>query len=131
LLFLWSLLFEKARDLCGQLKWDRAYFSAVQRARLSFHAREEIPRKSRPSLCLRGSRCGGQVWIRTTEGVSQRIYSPPRLATSLPAQKEVFLQPPTYTLASDSANFSRPKSGQPAFPRGSTLIDLMTMRSWG
>lgn len=27
---------------------------------------------------------GGQEWIRTTEGVSQRIYSPPRLATSVP-----------------------------------------------
>jgi hypothetical protein len=27
---------------------------------------------------------GGQDWIRTSEGVSQRIYSPPRLATSVP-----------------------------------------------
>ena len=26
---------------------------------------------------------GGQNWIRTSEGVSQRIYSPPRLATSV------------------------------------------------
>ncbi len=26
---------------------------------------------------------GGQSWIRTSEGVSQRIYSPPRLATSV------------------------------------------------
>ena len=25
----------------------------------------------------------GQNWIRTSEGVSQRIYSPPRLATSV------------------------------------------------
>jgi hypothetical protein len=28
---------------------------------------------------------GGQNWIRTSEGVSQRIYSPPRLATSVSA----------------------------------------------
>ena len=28
----------------------------------------------------------GQEWIRTTEGVSQRIYSPPRLATSVPTR---------------------------------------------
>lgn len=29
----------------------------------------------------------GQEWIRTTEGVSQRIYSPPRLATSVLTQR--------------------------------------------
>ena len=29
---------------------------------------------------------GGQDWIRTSEGVSQRIYSPPRLATSVPTR---------------------------------------------
>ncbi len=28
----------------------------------------------------------GQEWIRTIEGVSQRIYSPPRLATSVPTR---------------------------------------------
>lgn len=28
----------------------------------------------------------GQDWIRTSEGVSQRIYSPPRLATSVPTR---------------------------------------------
>ena len=28
----------------------------------------------------------GQGWIRTSEGVSQRIYSPPRLATSVPTR---------------------------------------------
>ncbi len=28
----------------------------------------------------------GQEWIRTTEGVSQQIYSLPRLATSVPTQ---------------------------------------------
>src|SRR5204862_6977143 len=28
----------------------------------------------------------GQSWIRTNEGVSQRIYSPPRLATSVSAR---------------------------------------------
>ncbi len=32
------------------------------------------------------SRSSGQEWIRTTEGVSQRIYSPPRLATSVPTR---------------------------------------------
>ena len=32
------------------------------------------------STLLRGS---GQSWIRTSEGVSQRIYSPPRLTTSV------------------------------------------------
>ena len=31
----------------------------------------------------------GQEWIRTTEGVSQRIYSPPRLATSVPTRRLV------------------------------------------
>jgi hypothetical protein len=31
-------------------------------------------------------RGNGQEWIRTTEGVSQRIYSPPRLATSVPTR---------------------------------------------
>src|SRR6476659_7384397 len=30
-----------------------------------------------------GHRGSGQNWIRTSEGVSQRIYSPPRLATSV------------------------------------------------
>gem|GEM_PF-6224178 len=30
---------------------------------------------------------GGQGWIRTSEGVSQWIYSPPRLATPEPTQK--------------------------------------------
>ena len=34
---------------------------------------------------LRGK--NGQEWIRTTEGVSQRIYSPPRLATSVPTRR--------------------------------------------
>src|SRR3954453_8949432 len=29
----------------------------------------------------------GQGWIRTSEGVSQRIYSPPRLATSVPTRR--------------------------------------------
>jgi hypothetical protein len=29
----------------------------------------------------------GQEWIRTTEGVSQQIYSLPRLATSVPTRK--------------------------------------------
>jgi hypothetical protein len=28
----------------------------------------------------------GQEWIRTTEGVSQQIYSLPRLATSVPTR---------------------------------------------
>ena len=37
-------------------------------------SRDTLPR------FLRGS---GQRWIRTIEGVSQRIYSPPRLATSV------------------------------------------------
>ena len=31
---------------------------------------------------------GGQDWIRTSEGVSQRIYSPPRLATSVPTREK-------------------------------------------
>ena len=30
---------------------------------------------------------GGQEWIRTIEGVSQQIYSLPRLATSVPTRK--------------------------------------------
>ena len=34
-----------------------------------------------PSLCKRD---GGEGWIRTTEGISQQIYSLPRLATSVP-----------------------------------------------
>ena len=32
---------------------------------------------------IRGNGGSGQNWIRTSEGVSQRIYSPPRLATSV------------------------------------------------
>ncbi len=32
---------------------------------------------------------GGQRWIRTTEGVSQQIYSLPHLATLVFAQKRV------------------------------------------
>ena len=36
-------------------------------------------------LRQRGS---GQDWIRTSEGVSQRIYSPPRLATSVPTREK-------------------------------------------
>src|SRR5580704_10958749 len=39
----------------------------------------------------------GQEWIRTTEGVSQRIYSPPRLATSVPTR---FAREAFYTCAS-------------------------------
>ena len=31
--------------------------------------------------------CGGQGWIRTTEGVSQQIYSLPHLATLVLAQQ--------------------------------------------
>ena len=31
-------------------------------------------------------KANGQEWIRTTEGISQRIYSPPRLATSVPTR---------------------------------------------
>ena len=30
----------------------------------------------------------GQEWIRTTEGISQQIYSLPRLATSVPTQSD-------------------------------------------
>ena len=30
----------------------------------------------------------GQGWIRTSEGVSQQIYSLPRLATSVPTRNE-------------------------------------------
>ena|GEM_PF-4227712 len=30
----------------------------------------------------------GQEWIRTTEGISQQIYSLPRLATSVPTRNE-------------------------------------------
>ena len=30
---------------------------------------------------------GGQGWIRTSEGVSQWIYSPPRLATPEPTRR--------------------------------------------
>gem|GEM_PF-234398 len=33
-------------------------------------------------MCFRLAERNGQEWIRTTEGVSQRIYSPPRLAIS-------------------------------------------------
>jgi hypothetical protein len=33
-------------------------------------------------------RRSGQDWIRTSEGVSQRIYSPPRLATSVPTREK-------------------------------------------
>ena len=36
---------------------------------------------------------GGQDWIRTSEGVSQRIYSPPRLATSVPTHLVCDSQP--------------------------------------
>ena len=36
----------------------------------------------------RGRRGSGQSWIRTSEGVSQRIYSPPRLATSVSTQEK-------------------------------------------
>ena len=30
---------------------------------------------------------GGEEWIRTIEGISQQIYSLPRLATSVPLQQ--------------------------------------------
>ena len=39
-----------------------------------------MPRRRHPSPRGEGS---GQRWIRTIEGVSQRIYSPPRLSTSV------------------------------------------------
>ena len=39
-----------------------------------------MPRRRHPSPRGEGS---GQRWIRTIEGVSQRIYSPPRLTTSV------------------------------------------------
>src|SRR4051812_23176299 len=42
----------------------------------------ELPRPDMSHLPTPG-RSGGQSWIRTSEGVSQRIYSPPRLATSV------------------------------------------------
>ena|SRR5579862_9671385 len=31
---------------------------------------------------------GGEEWIRTTEGISQQIYSLPRLATSVPLRRD-------------------------------------------
>ena len=37
------------------------------------------------------SRFGGPGWIRTSEGVSQQIYSLPRLATSVPTQVRIAL----------------------------------------
>jgi hypothetical protein len=40
---------------------------------------------SRPCVSRPGGE-NGQDWIRTSEGVSQRIYSPPRLATSVPTR---------------------------------------------
>src|SRR5579872_7096374 len=41
----------------------------------------------RPTRVHTRQRVGGQRRIRTPEGVSQRVYSPPRLATSVSAQK--------------------------------------------
>ena len=44
---------------------------------------------------------GGQRWIRTTEGVSQQIYSLPHLATLVFAHAAgVLLNAPTFTLQS-------------------------------
>ena len=37
------------------------------------------------------ARNGGEEWIRTTEGISQQIYSLPRLATSVPLHCVIYL----------------------------------------
>jgi hypothetical protein len=46
----------------------------------------KLPLEALKTLIYRVIRGTGQEWIRTTEGVSQRIYSPPRLATSVPTR---------------------------------------------
>src|SRR5271156_5301782 len=50
---------------------------------LNHTARHAFPLFQGVSLFFREN---GQDWIRTSEGVSQRIYSPPRLATSVPTR---------------------------------------------
>jgi hypothetical protein len=57
----------------------------------------------------------GQEWIRTTEGVSQRIYSPPRLATSVPTRRLVSQRRPWSYWAGASAK------------RGWMVIDFITI----
>jgi hypothetical protein len=55
-------------------------------ARVARHREAEGRKKARADSGLQNGRIG-QEWIRTTEGVSQRIYSPPRLATSVPTRQ--------------------------------------------
>ena len=43
-----------------------------------------------PNVCNQNG--GGPSWIRTSEGVSQQIYSLPRLATSVPTHMRPFRQ---------------------------------------
>ena len=68
-----------------------------------------------PRSSLFASRKHGQEWIRTTEGVSQRIYSPPRLATSVPTRRSVSQRTPLSYWAGTSAK------------RGWMVIDFITI----
>jgi hypothetical protein len=81
---------------------------------------------------------GGQGWIRTSEGVSQWIYSPPRLATPEPTHKsrrdsENPREP--FSLLSPWKNckwdFQRKPIKSLAQLRGSIRTDLITIRSIG
>ena len=63
-----------------------AYLGILGQCVATTEKREKLPFEALKTLIYRVIRGIGQEWIRTTEGVSQRIYSPPRLATSVPTR---------------------------------------------
>ena len=58
---------------------------------------------------------GGPGWIRTSEGVSQQIYSLPRLATSVPTHI-LLPEAAAGALYATAAGLSNPKSHGNALP---------------
>lgn len=62
-------------------------------------------------------RDGGGAWIRTKEGISQQIYSLPRLATSVPhpqSDAQALLQPPRRPhYGKATRRLSTPDAGSP------------------
>ena len=64
----------------------------------------------------------GQDWIRTSEGVSQRIYSPPRLATSVPTLWRLRAEPVSYRFAGGALRGSRTMDFITIFGNGKSLL---------
>ena len=64
------------------------------------------------AYCRLPTECGGPGWIRTSEGVSQQIYSLPRLATSVPTHDDHCYQSQHAALYARRAGLSNDNGGR-------------------